>query len=410
MRRASLAPLSDASICLVSVSGYLTNVTGHNKLILRASAKSQAVSRVTTTEDYSDMKILNYMREYDYEELVFCCDTSVGLNAIIAIHDTTLGPALGGARMWPYQSEEAAVLDVLRLARAMTYKSAAAGVNLGGGKAVIIGDPARDKSAGLFRSLGRFIESLNGRYITTEDVGTSEQDMQHISAETSHVTGLPLSWGSSGDPSLLTGFGVYQGMKACAREVFGSDSLRQRTVAIQGLGKVGSYLARHLHDEGVNIVATDIKKEAAQRAKETFGATLVNPDEIYDVECDIFAPCALGAILNRQTIPRLKCQIVAGAANNQLKEDKDGDLLQKRGVLYGPDYILNAAGIINISLEFTRYDAERAKAQVAGIYHTMERVIALSKSDKISTARAADKLARDRIEEARRGRKIYLHR
>ncbi|MDO8687233.1 MAG: Glu/Leu/Phe/Val dehydrogenase dimerization domain-containing protein [Dehalococcoidales bacterium] len=356
------------------------------------------------------MKILDYMREYDHEELVFCCDSSVGLNAIIAIHDTTLGPALGGARMWPYKSEDEAILDVLRLSRAMTYKSSAAGVNLGGGKAVIIGDPARDKSPGLFRSLGRFIESLNGRYITTEDVGTCEQDMQHISGETTHVTGLPLSWGSSGDPSLLTGFGVYQGMKACAREVLGSDSLHNRTVAIQGFGKVGSYLAGHLHDEGVNIVAADINDGAAQRARETFGVTLVKPDEIYDVACDIFAPCALGATLNRQTISRLKCRIVAGCANNQLKEDKDGDRLQQREILYAPDYILNAGGIINISLEFTGYDPELAKARVAEIYHTMERVIALSKSEQISTARAADKLARDRIEEARRGRKIYLHR
>lgn len=356
------------------------------------------------------MKILDYMKEYDYEEMVFCCDSRVGLNAIIAIHDTTLGPALGGARMWPYKSEGGAILDALRLARAMTYKSAAAGLNFGGGKAVIIGDPARDKSSGLFRSLGRFIESLNGRYITTEDVGTSEQDMQHISVETTHVTGLPLSWGASGDPSPMTGFGVYQGMKACAREVFGSGSLGDRTVAIQGLGKVGSYLARHLHDDGVKIVGADINAEAAKRAQEEFGATLVNPNEIYDVECDIFAPCALGGVLNRQTIPRLKCRIVAGGANNQLEGDEDGDRLLQRGILYAPDYILNAGGVINLALEFTGYDPELARGQVAGIYHTVEKVIALAKSEQISTARAADRLALDRIEEAKKVRRIYLPR
>ncbi len=354
------------------------------------------------------MKIMDYMKRYDYEELVFCCDTGVGLNAIIAIHDTTLGPALGGARMWPYQSEEEATLDALRLGRAMTYKSAAAGLNLGGGKAVIIGDPTKDKSTWLFRSLGRFIESLNGRYITTEDVGTSVHDMEHIRAETTHVTGLPLAWGSSGDPSPLTGFGIYQGIRACAREVFGTDSLQGRTVAIQGFGKVGSYLAGHLRDEGVNIVATDINEEAVRRAREEFGATIAKPDEIYDTECDIFSPCALGSVLNSQTIPRLKCKIVAGGANNQLAEDEHGDLLQKRSILYAPDFILNAGGVINLSVELTGYDSELAKARVAEIYHTVERVIALAKSEKISTARVADRLASDRIEEARRTKKIYL--
>jgi leucine dehydrogenase len=312
--------------------------------------------------------------------------------------------------MRPYQSEEEAILDVLRLARAMTYKSAAAGLNLGGGKAVIIGDPTRDKSVGLFRSLGRFIESLNGRYITTEDVGTSIDDMQHIRSETSHVTGLPLAWGSSGDPSPLTGFGVYQGMKACAREIYGSDSLRDHTVAIQGLGKVGSHLLRHLHDDGVNIIATDVNQEAARRAEEEFGVTLTKADEIYDVECDIFSPCALGGVLNDQTIPRLKCRIVAGGANNQLEADKHGDRLQQRGILYAPDYIINAGGVINLSLELTGYNPELARTRVAEIYHTVETVIAHARSEQISTARVADRLALDRIEAAKKVRRIYLKR
>lgn len=356
------------------------------------------------------MKIMDYMKRYDYEELVFCCDTQVGLNAIIAIHDTTLGPALGGARMWPYQSEDEAILDALRLARAMTYKASAAGLNLGGGKAVIIGDPTRDKSAGLFRSLGKFIESLNGRYITTEDVGTSVSDMQHIRTETKHVTGLPLSWGSSGDTSPMTGFGVYLGMKACVKEVFGSDSLRGRTVAIQGFGKVGSHLAGYLRHEGANIIATDVNEEAVKRARDEFHATTINYNDIYDVECDVFSPCALGGVLNHQTIPRLKCKVVAGGANNQLEEEEDGDLLQQRGILYAPDYIINAGGIINISVELTGYNAELAKARVAEIHSTMERVISLARLNQTSTARTADRLALDRIEEARKVKTIYLNR
>lgn len=354
------------------------------------------------------MQIVEYMKKYDYEQLIFCCDARIGLSAIIAIHDTTLGPALGGARMWPYQSEEEAILDVLRLARAMTYKSSAAGLNLGGGKAVIMGDPAKDKSEGLFRSFGRFMESLKGRYITTEDVGTSVQDMQHIRAETTYVTGLPISWGSSGDPSPLTGFGIYHGMKACLKEVFGSDSLRGRTVAIQGFGKVGSHLARHLHNEGASIVVTDINKETTKMANEELGAILVNPDEIYGVECDIFSPCALGGVLNSQTIPRLRCRIVAGGANNQLEREEDSDLLQQRGILYAPDYIVNAGGVINIAVELKGYNPELAKAQVAGIYHTMERVITLAKLERISPARAADKLAVSRIEEVRRIKRMCL--
>ena len=354
------------------------------------------------------MKIMDYMKKYGHEQLVFCLDPQVGPNAIIAIHDTTLGPALGGARMWPYQSEEEATLDVLRLSRAMSYKASAAGLNLGGGKAVIIGDPLTDKSVGLFRSLGKFVESLGGRYITCEDVGTTISDMQQIYAETKHVTGLPIAWGASGDSSPPTGFGIYQGMKACAEEVFGSGSLKGKTVAIQGFGKVGSYLAGHLRDEGVKLIVCDVNPLAAKRAREEFGATIVNTDEIYDVECDIFSPCALGATLNRRTIPRLKCKIVAGGANNQLEEDDDGDLLMQRRILYAPDYILNAGGIINLSLELTGYNAQAAMTQVAEIHNTVEKVISLAKSKQISTARAADSLAQGRIDDAKRVRTMYL--
>ncbi|MBI2847827.1 MAG: Glu/Leu/Phe/Val dehydrogenase [Chloroflexi bacterium] len=356
-------------------------------------------------------EILEYMGKNDYEQVVFCCDARVGLKAIIAIHDTTLGPALGGVRMRPYKSEEEALCDVLRLGRAMTFKAAAAGLNLGGGKAVILGDPAKDKTDGLFRALGCFIESLGGRYITTEDVGTTERDMENIRMETAYVTGLPLSRGSSGDPSPATAHGIYHGMRACLKDVFGSDSMKGRTVAIQGVGKVGYYLARHLYDAEVNLIVADVNSEAAHRAKKDFGASVVAADEIYGVECDIFAPCALGASLNRRTIPRLKCRIVAGAANNQLEEDTDGDLLQQRGILYAPDYIINAGGVINLSLEInSRYDSELAMARLAEVYHTMEKVIARAKSERIPTARVADKIAMERIEEAKRAKKIYLRR
>ncbi|HLB27674.1 MAG TPA: Glu/Leu/Phe/Val dehydrogenase dimerization domain-containing protein [Dehalococcoidales bacterium] len=356
------------------------------------------------------MKIIDYMKKHGHEQLAFCSDPQVGLNAVIAIHDTTLGPALGGARMWPYQSEDEAILDVLRLSRAMTYKASVAGLNLGGGKAVIIGDPLKDKSAGLFRSLGKFIESLGGRYITTEDVGTTVSDMQQIAAETKHVTGLPLAWGASGDPSPMTGFGIYQGMKACAKEVFGSVSLKGKTVAIQGFGKVGSYLAGHLRDEGVKMIVADVNEQATKRAKEEFGAVIVGVNEILSADCDIFAPCALGAVLNQRTIPKLKCKIVAGGANNQLEEDEDGDRLLRLGILYAPDYVINGGGIINLSLELTGYNAEAARTQVAEIYNTLEKVITLAKAKQISTARAADKLAQDRIDDAKRVRTMYLKR
>ncbi|MBI2851877.1 MAG: Glu/Leu/Phe/Val dehydrogenase [Chloroflexi bacterium] len=356
------------------------------------------------------MKIIEYMERHDYEQLVFCSDPQAGLRAIISIHDTTLGPALGGVRMWPYRTEEEAILDVLRLGQAMTYKSAVAGLNLGGGKTVVIGDPNKDKSDALFRSLGRFVESLNGRYIICEDVGTTVPDMQNIRAETAHVTGLPLSWGGSGDSSAMTAFGVYQGMKACLKEAFGSESVHGRTVVIQGVGKVGSHLASLLRDDGANLIVTDVSLQALERARQEFGATAVDAGAIYDVQCDVFSPNALGAVLNRQTIPRLKCRVIAGGANNQLEEDPDAELLQARGILYAPDYIINAGGVVNLAMELTRYDAEQARAQTAEIYHTMERIITRAKVEGLTTAKVADMLALERINAARRVRKIYLKR
>jgi len=354
------------------------------------------------------MEVFKGMERHGYEQVVFCCNESAGLKAIIAIHDTTLGPALGGLRMWPYESEDDAIFDVLRLSRGMTYKAAAAGLNLGGGKAVILGDPRRDKSEALFRAFGRFVQSLGGRYITAEDVGTSVEDMDYIHMETDYVTGVSTAYGSSGDPSPATAFGVWRGMKACGKEAYGSESLSGKTVAIQGLGHVGYNLARHLHDEGARLVVTDVNSEAVERAKREFGAEAVEPDAIYDVDCDILSPCALGAVLNPDTVPRLKCRIVAGAANNQLLAESDGDALDERGILYAPDYVLNAGGLINVADELQGYNRDRAFKKVSGIYDNIERVIRISKRDKIPTYRAADRLAEERIALIGRQGRFYL--
>lgn len=340
------------------------------------------------------MELFAYMEKYDYEQVVFNYDEVSGLKAIIAIHDTTLGPALGGTRIWNYRTEEEALLDALRLARGMTYKSAAAGLNLGGGKAVIIGDARKIKSEELLRAYGRFIQSLNGRYITAEDVGTTVDDMTIIAEETDYVTGLP---GTSGDPSPVTAFGVWRGMKAAADEVFGSPDLQGRVVAIQGLGHVGYHLAKHISEEGGKLIVTDIDKERVNLVVKDFGAEAVKPDEIYGVDCDIFAPCALGAVINDNTISRLKCQIVAGAANNVLAEERHGDILEEKGIFYAPDYVINAGGVINVYEELQGYNHERALNKASKIYDNIKKVIEISKRDNIPTYKAADIMAEERI-------------
>lgn len=354
------------------------------------------------------MELFKYMEKYDYEQVVVCQDKESGLKAIIAIHDTTLGPALGGTRMWMYESEEAAFLDALRLARGMTYKNAAAGLNLGGGKAVIIGDPRKDKSEAMFRAFGRFVQSLNGRYITAEDVGTTVQDMDTIHEETDYVTGISPAFGSSGNPSPVTAYGIFVGMKAAAKEAFGSDSLEGKTVAVQGVGNVAFTLCSHLHEAGAKLIVTDINKESVQRAVDAFGAKAVEPNEIYGVECDIFSPCALGAIINDDTIPQLKAGVIAGSANNQLKEERHGDKLHELGIVYAPDYIINAGGVINVADELNGYNRERAMRKVEGIYQSMEKVFAISKRDNIPTYVAADRMAEERIARLSRSRKQFL--
>ena len=345
------------------------------------------------------MRIASYMERWGHEEFAVWTDKAAGLRAFIAIHDTTLGPALGGCRVWPHRTEDQAITDALRLARAMTYKSAAAGLPLGGGKALIMADPRQGETEAMFRSLGRFVQSLGGRYVTTEDVGSTPQDMVHIARETSHVVGLPVAQGGSGDPSAMTGFGVYQGMRACAKAVWGSASLSGRRVAMQGYGKVAGFLAQHLLKEEVHIITTDIYEPARARAAEQGLEVLEDGGDIFDVACDIFAPCALGGVLNGDTIPQLKCEIVCGAANNQLLDvRRHGDALQRRDILYAPDYVVNAGGVINLSFEIGRsYDVEAAKEKTAAIFETMERVLSISARDGISTARAADRLAEERL-------------
>ncbi|MCA1054762.1 branched-chain amino acid dehydrogenase [Rossellomorea aquimaris] len=354
------------------------------------------------------MKIFSYMEQYDYEQLVFCQDEVSGLKAIIAIHDTTLGPALGGTRMWTYESEEAAIEDALRLARGMTYKNAAAGLNLGGGKTVIIGDPRKDKNEEMFRAFGRYIQGLNGRYITAEDVGTTVADMDLIHEETDYVTGISPAFGSSGNPSPVTAYGVYRGMKAAAKEAFGTDSLEGKTIAVQGVGNVAYNMCKHLHEEGAKLIVTDIHKESVDRAVNDFGAKAVDPSEIYSVDCDIFAPCALGAIINDETISQIKAKVIAGAANNQLKETRHGDAIHEMGIVYAPDYVINAGGVINVADELYGYNNERAMKKVEQVYNNVERVIEIAKRDNIPTYVAADRMAEERIEKMRRSRSQFL--
>lgn len=353
------------------------------------------------------MKIFDYMDQYDYEELVMYTDKEAGLRALICIHDTTLGPACGGTRMWPFATEEEAIRDVLRLARAMTYKSSLAGLDLGGGKALIIGDPHSDKSEALFRAHGRFINTLGGRYLTTEDVGTLVEDMVNIKKETPYASGLPESQGGLGGAEVITGYGIYKGTQACCKEVFGSDSLEGKTVAIQGFGKVAYSYIQYLKEDGAKVITADINEGRIAMATE-MGATIVSPDDIYDVECDIFSPCALGGVLNSDTIPRLRAPIVAGAANNQLLEDKHAKELHDAGILYAPDYAINPGGIITVACEIGGYSRDAAMDMTSKVYETMTNVIAKSKADGVTTAEAADRLAEERIESVRNVRNVYF--
>lgn len=347
------------------------------------------------------MDVFDQIHEAHHEQVVFCHDAETGLDSIIAIHDTTLGPALGGTRMWPYRSTHEALRDVLRLSEGMTYKAAVAGLELGGGKAVILGDSKRDKTPELLRAHGRFVETLGGRYITAEDVGIGVEDMEYVYEETKHVTGIRSSPHGSGDPSPVTAYGVYNGIKASCLKKLGSDELSDVSVAVQGAGHVGYYLCENLAADGARISICDIDEERVHKVVSDFGAAPVEPDEIYDVECDVFAPCALGAVINDGTLRRLRCQIVAGGANNQLEEDRHGDALDAKGILYAPDYVINAGGLINVYGEIVGYGIETAKEKARGIYETLLSIYDIAAEEGIPTYRAADRLARDRIRKAK---------
>ena len=365
---------------------------------MKAPAKSNASSSparsVHTTKKEESSALFALLEEHAHEQVSLVYEPSSGYRGIIAIHDTTLGPALGGTRFWNYASDREALIDCLRLARGMTYKAAVAGLNLGGGKSVIIGDNKIRNREPVFRAHGRHVESLHGRYITAEDVGTSTGDMEFIKAETDYVTGLI---GKSGDPSPVTAFGVYCGMKACARFRYGSDDLAGKTVAIQGCGHVGYYLAELLDDEGAKLVVSDIDRAKQQRVVNEFKAVAVAPEEIYGADANIFAPCALGGIINDQTIAQLKVEIVAGGANNQLAEERHGDALEAKGITYAPDYVINAGGLVNVNAELNGWTMERARSKAGEIYDTILTVFDIASEERMPSYKAADRLAERRI-------------
>ena len=340
--------------------------------------------------------VIAQMSKSNHEQILFCNDNATGLKAIIAVHNTVLGPALGGTRMWMYNNEMDALTDVLRLSRGMTYKNSISGLNLGGGKAVIIGDSRTMKSEALFRRFGKFVNSLAGKYITAEDVGIGTNDMTWVNMETNHVVGLP---GKSGDPSPVTAHGVYMGMKACAKEQFGSDSLTGKKVMVQGVGHVGEYLVASLAKEGAIITISDIHEDTLKRVSQTYGATVVGINDVYDVDMDIYAPCALGATVNDDTLSRLKCSIIAGAANNQLaNEAVHGIKVMEKGIIYAPDYALNAGGVINCYSEVKNLPAAWALAKADEIYNTISNIVSRSKNENVPTYQIANKMAEERIE------------
>ncbi len=344
-----------------------------------------------------DQHMFDLIAEHGHEQVSFASDRRSGYRGIVGIHNTILGPALGGTRFWNYETDAEAFIDVLRLSRGMTYKAAVAGLNLGGGKSVILGDYRTEEREGIMRAHGRHVDSLQGRYITAEDVGTSPADMEFVRQETSRVVGLA---GRSGDPSPVTALGVYRGMKACAKFRYGDDSLAGKTVAVQGVGHVGYYLLKHLKEEGAKIVITDIDAEKVKTCVSEFAATSVGPDEIYGVDADIFAPCALGAVVNDDTLKVLKVDIIAGGANNQLAEERHGDILNEREVVYAPDYVINGGGLINVNAEVEGWSLDKSHQKASEIFDTVLNVLEIARDEGVPTYRAADRLAERRIADA----------
>jgi leucine dehydrogenase len=354
------------------------------------------------------MNLFTEMTDMGHEQVLFCRNDDVGLRAIIAIHDTTLGPALGGLRLYNYGNEDDAIRDVLRLSRGMTYKAAVAGLDLGGGKAVIMGDPSI-KSEALFRSFGRHVQSLGGRYITAEDMNTTVEDMNAISRETEWVTGAGSYQGGAGDPSPITAWGVFQGIRACLEVVYGSPDVSGRTIAIQGVGSVGYHLARYLNHEGAKLLYNDISERKLKKIKEDFGGKIIDAEEFFSTECDVLAPCAVGGILNQDTIPKVRAPIVAGGANNQLdQEERDGTMLEEAGITYAPDYVINAGGLIHVYAELKGFPEEKAMSDASLIFDTVKRVINKAKSLGITTTDASNQVAEERMEQVARLQRLHL--
>src|SRR5699024_3135866 len=352
--------------------------------------------------------LFNKLHAYEHEQVVICSEPAIGLKAIIAIHDTTLGPALGGVRMWPYENEDEAIRDVLRLSRGMTYKAAISGLNLGGGKAVIIGDSRKEKSESLFRAFGRYVDSLGGRYITAEDVGIEVQNMEWVNMETKYVTGLPRAIGGSGDTSPVTAYGVDMGIKAWTKKAYGSDSLEGKHIAIQGAGHVSSHLSRSLSDEGAKLVISDIYEDKVSALAKEVNAEVVDPDDIYGEDVDIFSPCALGGVVNDETLQQLSCDIIAGSANNVLDdEEKHGQMLVDQGILYAPDYVINAGGLINVASELEGFNEKRAHDQASKIYSTILDILNYADENDITTTSASNILAEKRIHDVGEIHKMY---
>lgn len=344
------------------------------------------------------MDLFNNLHDMGHEEVVFFQSKDTGLRAIVAIHNTVLGPALGGCRMWPYKNDAEAINDVLRLSRGMTYKAAVSGLNLGGGKSVIIGDPKEDKieAEALFRAFGRYINSLNGRYITAEDVNTSVDIMDIVYQETEYVVGVHPAYGGGGDPSPFTAQGTIQGIKACLNKRYGHTELGKISYAVQGLGHVGSNIVKTLLEAGAKVFVTDLSEERVHHARDA-GAEAVTLDDIYEVDAKVYVPCALGATVNEKTIPKFKFEIVAGAANNQLATNECGTELEKRKILYAPDYAINAGGLMNVAVELQGYNQDRAYRMVNTIYGNIEQIFKVAERDRIPTWQAADRMAEERI-------------
>jgi len=358
------------------------------------------VSDVINANDLKEIDpVFGQLSFDDHEQIVFCNDKDTGLKAIIGIHNTVLGPALGGTRMWQYRNEWEALNDVLRLSRGMTYKSAITGLNLGGGKAVIIGDAKTQKTPELMKRFGEFVHSLSGKYITAEDVGMETADMDLVRDVTPYVTGISESRGGAGNPSPITAYGVFMGMKAAAKYKFGSDVLEDRKVIVQGIGHVGESLVEHLTNEGAKVIIADINEARLNEVSQKYSATIYRGNDIYSEDVDIYAPCSLGATINDETIYKLKAQVIAGAANNQLaQEDKHGPILQERGIVYAPDFLINAGGIINVYAELEGYDKKEIMRKTENIYNTTLEILSNAETNKITANRAALNIAQNKIE------------